>query len=57
MNGNLVEPVSTFDARQARFFMPDRNPPYVMDFDLEFNKIRVEFNETVNVSTFDPAHY
>jgi len=58
MNGNPVAEIDIFNARQARFFIPDRNPPYLMDFlrfDLRDNIIQIVFNETFNISTFDPT--
>ena len=58
MNGNPVTPIGTFDARMARFYEPDITPPALMDFvsfNFVTNRLRIEFTETINVSTFDPT--
>ena len=59
MNNNRVVPVDIEEAEQARIFIPDRNPPSLTNFvqiDFNLNTIQLEFNETFNITSFDPAN-
>ena len=58
MNGNPVVPFDTLNAEQARFFTPDQNSPSLtqfLQFDLTDDRIRIQFNQTINISSFDPT--
>ena len=55
MNGNLVEPISQFDALPVNNYTRDITRPLLESFDLDMNlgQLSFTFSETVNVSTLD----
>ncbi|KAL5489592.1 hypothetical protein EMCRGX_G018702 [Ephydatia muelleri] len=58
MVGLPIVPIGGLAAQQARYFTPDRNPPSMNNFvsiDMNYDTITLVFNETFNISSFDPT--
>ena len=55
MSGNTVVPVRNGFAIQANGFVPDENKPSLLRYSIDMDSgfIRLYFNETVNISSFD----
>jgi hypothetical protein len=55
MNGNYLTEIPSYAAERVRMFVRDTTPPVLVyyELDLTLEELRMEFNETVNVSSID----
>ena len=58
VNGNPIHPISIRNPLKARHFIPDKYSPFLLQFiqfDYNSESVILQFDETVNISTFDPS--